>query len=207
MRFFQSSIFRALCAIIIGVLILRTPDSTVEYLTIAIGILFLISGVISCLGWYNTVKNYEQTKIIGPDGQIRFSNRPVFPIVGLGSIILGFILALMPGSFVKSLMYVLATLVILGALNQLMALISARKFCSMGAGYWVMPTLLLLAGIFIFVKPLTVAATPLIIIGICLIVYGVSEFINSLVIHNRRKQAFNNLPVERGEYVDYTEET
>lgn len=206
MRIIQSSLFRALCAIVIGVMILRTPDSTVEYLTIAIGVLFLISGVISCLGWYNTVRNYQQTKIIGPDGQVRLSSRPVFPIVGLGSIILGFILALMPGAFVKSLMYVLATLVILGALNQLMALISARKYCSMGAGYWIMPTLLLLAGIFIFVKPLTVAATPLIIIGVCLIVYGVSEFVNSLVIHNRRKQAFNNLPAERGEYVEYTEE-
>lgn len=206
MRIIQSSLFRALCAIIIGVMILRTPDSTVEYLTIAIGVLFLISGVISCLGWYNTVRNYQQTKIIGPDGQVRLSSRPVFPIVGLGSIILGFILALMPGAFVKSLMYVLATLVILGALNQLMALISARKYCSMGAGYWIMPTLLLLAGIFIFVKPLTVAATPLIIIGVCLIAYGVSEFVNSLVIHNRRKQAFNNLPAERGEYVEYTEE-
>ncbi len=134
MRIIQSSLFRALCAIIIGVMILRTPDSTVEYLTIAIGVLFLISGVISCLGWYNTVRNYEQTKIIGPDGQVRLSSRPVFPIVGLGSIILGFILALMPGAFVKSLMYVLATLVILGALNQLMALISARKDCGMGAG-------------------------------------------------------------------------
>ena len=70
MRIIQSSLFRALCAIIIGVMILRTPDSTVEYLTIAIGVLFLISGVISCLGWYNTVRNYEQTKIIGPDGQV-----------------------------------------------------------------------------------------------------------------------------------------
>lgn len=206
MRIFQSSIFRALCAIIIGVLILKTPDSTVEYITIAIGILFLISGVISCLGYFNTVRNYKETKVIGPDGKMHVSGRPVFPIVGIGSVILGFILALMPGTFVKSLMYVLATLVILGALNQMTTLINARKFCSMGGGYWILPILLLLTGIFIFVKPLTVAATPLIIIGVSLIVYGLSECINSFVIHNRRKQTFNNLPMERGDYVEYTEE-
>ncbi len=206
MKIFQSSILRAVCAIIVGVLLLKTPDSTVEYITIAIGILFLISGVISCLGYFNTVRSYQETKVIGPDGQMRTSSRPVFPIVGIGSVILGFILALMPGTFVKSLMYVLATLVILGALNQMMALLNARKFCVMGAGYWFLPLLLLLSGIFIFVKPMAVAATPLIIIGVSLIVYGVSECVNSLVIHNRRKQAFNDLPMERGEYVEYTEE-
>ena len=43
MRILQSSVFRALCAIIIGVLLIKFPDNTVKGITVAIGVLFLVS--------------------------------------------------------------------------------------------------------------------------------------------------------------------
>ena len=46
MKIFQSSIFRALCAIAVGVLLIKFPDDGVTWITRAIGVLFLISGVI-----------------------------------------------------------------------------------------------------------------------------------------------------------------
>ena len=42
MRVFQSSIFRSLFAIAIGIFILLRPDSTVQYLTIAIGVVVFL---------------------------------------------------------------------------------------------------------------------------------------------------------------------
>ena len=46
MRILQSSVFRAICAIIIGALLIKFPDNTVMGITVAIGVLFLISGLI-----------------------------------------------------------------------------------------------------------------------------------------------------------------
>ena len=39
MKIVQSSFFRAICSIIIGVLLLRYPDHTVTWITLAIGII------------------------------------------------------------------------------------------------------------------------------------------------------------------------
>lgn len=44
MKIVQSSFFRAICSIIIGVLLLRYTDQTVTWITLAIGVMFLLSG-------------------------------------------------------------------------------------------------------------------------------------------------------------------
>ena len=53
MKILQSSVFRAICAIVVGGMLIKNPDSTVKGITIAIGVLFLISGVISCVVYFN----------------------------------------------------------------------------------------------------------------------------------------------------------
>jgi len=213
MKILQSSIFRALCAIAVGILILYKSSEMVRYIVIAIGVLFFVSGVISCLGYYNSVKNFKETKYVDENGTVRTTSRPFIPIVGVGSIFLGFILTLMPATFIKWLMYILAALLILGAINLLMALINTRKFANMHTFYWVAPILVLLAGVFIFVKPMEVASTPLIIIGVSMIVYGLSEIINTIAINRKRNEVFSNLPVPQkdgkgnkdDEYIEFEE--
>lgn len=207
MKIIGSSLFRALCAIIIGIMLLRTPDSTVTWITVAIGALFLISGIISCLDYLNKLRQARNAKTIDANGKVVDQPRPFLPIVGVGSIILGAILALTPTAFISSLMYVLAAVIIVGALNQIYVLISARRYGMMAAGYWVLPILLLLAGIFTIAKPMAVASTPLVIIGVCLIVYGLTECVNTFGIYRKRKNYTKNLPFDEGEYVEYTEET
>ena len=49
MKIVQSSFFRAICSIIIGVLLLRNPENTVTWITLAIGVMFLLSGLFSTL--------------------------------------------------------------------------------------------------------------------------------------------------------------
>ena len=149
MKILQSSIFRAVCAIAVGIMILYKTEATIQYITIAVGVLFFISGLISCLGYYNSLRTYKEKKVVDDKGKVHISSRPFIPIIGVGSIILGIILFLMPGTFVKWLLYILAIILILGAINLMMTLISVRKFCIMPAGYWVMPVLVLLAGVFI----------------------------------------------------------
>lgn len=112
-------------------MLIKNPDSTVKGITIAIGILFLVSGVISCVAYFNARLHSAENEVYDADGKLLVGGRPMFPIVGLGSVILGFVLALMPGAFVTSLMYVLGGIILLGALNQFMVLIQARKFATL----------------------------------------------------------------------------
>lgn len=169
-------------------MLIKNPDSTVKGITIAIGILFLVSGVISCVAYFNDRLHSAENEVYDADGKLLVGGRPMFPIVGLGSVILGFVLALMPGAFVTSLMYVLGGIILLGALNQFMVLIQARKFATLPLWFWVCPTLVLLTGLFVMIKPMESASLPLLIIGWCLLFYGVTECINAFKIHQYRKK-------------------
>ena len=188
MKILQSSVFRAICAIAVGAMLIKNPDSTVKGITIAIGILFLVSGVISCVAYFNARLHSAENEVYDADGKLLVGGRPMFPIVGLGSVILGFVRALMPGAFVTSLMYVLGGIILLGALNQFMVLIQARKFATLPLWFWVCPTLVLLTGLFVMIKPMESASLPLLIIGWCLLFYGVTECINAFKIHQYRKK-------------------
>lgn len=165
MKLLQSSIFRALCSIIVGVLLLKYPDNSVTWLTMAIGILFLLSGIIALISYWNARRHAGDYTITDADGNIISGTQPAFPLVGLGSVILGLTLVLSPDMFVKWLMYILGAMLILGSVNQLIVLVAARRYGSIGAFFWIAPVLIFIAGIFIFVKPMESAELPMIILG------------------------------------------
>lgn len=189
MKIFQSSIFRALCAVAVGVLLLKFPQDGVTWLTIAIGVLFLISGIIALIAYLNARKHAGEYTITDREGRVISGGQPTFPIVGAGSVILGLTLALTPGVFINGLMYILGAIMILGGINQLMNLISARRFGSIPFGFWICPSLILLVGLFVILKPMQSAELPLLILGWCSLLYGVTELINALKIHSIRKKA------------------
>lgn len=196
MKVLQSSIFRAICAIIVGAMLVKNPDSTVKGITIAIGLLFLVSGIISCVVYFNARVHSAENEVYDANGRLLVGGRPTFPIVGLGSVILGFVLALMPGAFVTSLMYVLGVIIVLGALNQFLALVQVRKFAVLPIWFWVCPTLILLTGLFVMIKPMETAGLPLLIIGWCLLFYGVTECVNAYKI-NRATRHGKDMPVDQ----------
>ena len=86
MKVFQSSVVRALCAIIVGALIVKYRELTVTWITIAIGVLFFMSGVFSCVTYFiargkkNDVQMfdyatlYAATQLVQFDGVGQFHN-------------------------------------------------------------------------------------------------------------------------------------
>lgn len=188
MKLLQSSFFRAICSIVIGILLLKYPDNSVTWLTMAIGILFLLSGIIAMLSYWTARRHAGEYTITDAEGNVISGSQPSFPIVGIGSVILGLTLMLSPDMFVRWLMYILGAMIILGSINQLIVLIAARRFGSVGAFFWIAPIILLIIGILIFVKPMESAELPLIILGWCMLVYGVTEVINSLMVYSLRKR-------------------
>lgn len=189
MKLFQSSIFRALCAIVIAVLLIKFPHDGVTWLTVAIGVLFLLSGIIALIAYWNARRHAGEYTIIDRQGHIISGSQPTFPIVGAGSVILGLVLALTPGTFINGLMYILGAIMILGGLNQLISLIAVRRLGSVPFGFWIAPSVILLTGLFVILKPMESAELPLLILGWCTLLYGITELINALKIHSIRKQA------------------
>ena len=78
---------------------------------------------------------------------------------------------------------------ILGGINQLMSLIAARRLGSIPFGFWVAPSLILITGLFVILRPMETAGLPLLILGWCSLLYGVTELINALKIRSVRKEA------------------
>ena len=202
MRILQSSVFRALCAIVFGYLLVIYRNQMLHWTTIAFGALFFLSGLVSVIAYYaekrraanmaerlSAMSEMRGKEMETPsEDNIRHSLMPGFPIVGIGSMVLGVILAIMPTTFIHGMMYVIAGLLVLGALNMMFNLSRARKFASIGLGFWIMPLLLLVLGVLMIAKPDLFAAMPFRILGWALIVYGVIECINAIKIHNCRKQ-------------------
>ncbi len=189
MKVVHSSFFRALCAIIVGVLLIQYREQTVTWITIAIGVLFFLSGVISIVTYFSAKRNADKVPLVyDANGKQITGLRPNFPIVGVGSLILGLILALMPNTFVTSLMFFLSAILILGALSQFFNLASARKMGKVGIVYWIFPSVILLVGLLAVIKPTAIASAPLFVIGWAMLVYGVVECINALKISNNRRK-------------------
>lgn len=189
MKIFQSSIFRAFCAIVVGILLIKFPQDGVTWLTVAIGVLFLISGIIAVIAYMNARKHAGEYTITDQQGRIISGGQPTFPIVGAGSVILGLVLATTPGVFINGLMYILGAIMILGGINQLVNLVSARRLGSVPFGFWVAPSIILITGLFVVLKPMESAELPLLILGWCCLLFGVTELINAMKIRSLRKQA------------------
>ena len=121
MKLFGYSVVSSLCALIMGILLVVWPEAAVIYLVITVGVLFLLPGLYGILAYFSSRGN-------------------VFPVVALGSALLGIWLIVMPGFFVSILMYVLGALLVFGGVSQLMGFISARKLAGSVPGiFYVIP--------------------------------------------------------------------
>ncbi len=183
-------------AIAAGVLMIQYREKMVEWLTIAIGALFFLSGVISIINY--CVVRSRQTEV-----------KPMFPIVGIGCALLGIILALLPGTVTDYLVYVLAIILILGAVGEYVSLLSAiynvREFekasgekssSHLGYHFWILPTILLLFGILALLYPESIKSAPLLFLGIAMVIYGISELINAIKLYSMRKYIRRNQIVD-----------
>lgn len=197
MKILQSSLFRSVSAIAVGILLIKYPDNTVTWITIAIGVLFLLSGIISLVVYMNARKNMSQYKITDAEGNVVAGEAPTFPLVGVGSVILGALLALTPNIFITALMYIIGAALILGAINQYMNLVNARQYGKIGFGYWIFPSVILLIGLYVIIKPMAPVNMAMLVLGWCSLLYGITEMINSMKFYadKRKFKQAQEIPV------------
>lgn len=181
MKVLQISAIRAIIVLVTGFLLVRYREETMTWMTITVGILFLLSGLVSCMVYYFEKEKVAKktAKAEQQEGQQEEENlkSPSFPIAGVGSIALGIILAVMPNTFITWVVYILAALLILGAVNQFMNLARSRQYARVPAYMWLFPTVILAVAILLISKPIETAQLPLLVLGWAFMYYGVLEFI------------------------------
>ena len=180
MKVLQISAIRAIIVLVTGFLLVKYREETMTWMTITVGVLFLLSGLVSCMVYYFEKEKVARktAKAEQQDGQQEEENlkSPSFPIAGIGSIVLGIILAVIPNTFMTGVVYILAALLILGAINQFMNLARSRQYAHVPFYLWLFPTVILVVAILLISKPMEAAALPLLVIGWAFMYYGVLEF-------------------------------
>ncbi len=181
MKVLQISAIRAIIVLVTGFLLVRYREETMTWMTITVGILFLLSGLVSCIAYYFEKEKVAKktAKAEQQEGEQKEENlkSPSFPIAGVGSIALGIILAVMPNTFITWVVYILAALLILGAVNQFMNLARSRQYARVPVYMWLFPTVILAIAILLISKPIETAQLPLLVLGWAFMYYGVLEFI------------------------------
>ena len=170
MKMMNYSIMRCVSAIAIGILLMVWPETAIVYLVIAIGAMFFLPSLFTLVGYF--VKGRQLGMF--------------FPIISLGSLLFGLWLMVSPAFFVGILMYVLGVVLVFAGISQIAGLLGARSHASVSFGYYVMPILILFAGLVVLVNPFAAATIPFIILGISSTAYGISELIN--IYKFRRKE-------------------
>lgn len=164
MKKLNYSFIRIIFALIIGLILVVWPNAAIEYIIIAIGVVFLASGLIAILSHLAQSSKKER----------KYS----FPLDGLGGFLLGLMLIIMPNFFAKIFTYILGFILLLGGVQQVASLTSARRWIRVPIGFYIVPFLILIVGLLSLFNPMGVQETALIIIGIASMVYAISELIN-----------------------------
>ena len=162
MRSINGAVLRSAFAMVLGFVLVLWPEAAITYLVITIGILFILPGLFAILSYFTRPKNENGEK-------------PMFPIEAAGSVLFGAWLVIMPEFFVNILMYVLGALLVIAGVQQLVSLISARKWSNVPLGFYLMPALILITGVMILAYPFGAAANTFVIFGVASIFYGACE--------------------------------
>lgn len=181
MKYLSSYVFRAICAIIIGVLLIKSPDNTLRGLTLLTGFLFLISGIITCSTYIGIIKVGGVKAVTG---EVR---RPIFPVAGVGCLLFGAVMVFDPDFFVKFLMYIFGTILVIGAINEFIVLSRLFRSVRLSSLFWILPSIILVSGLVVLFKPMASAELPFVISGWCLLLYGITEIINAIKVYTVNK--------------------
>ena len=187
MKTVQTAFIRAIIAVVVGLLLIKYREDTVTWITIIIGVLFFISGLISCIV-YLVNRNAKPTAAVDVEGRPISLNKPTFPVVGIGSLVLGVALAAFPNLVVNWMVYIFGAILIFGAVGQYVTLASVVKLSKLSLYFWLMPSFVFVVGLIALFKPSWIASAPLLFLGWAMVFYGVVECANAFKIMNIHRQ-------------------
>lgn len=84
--------------------------------------------------------------------------------------------------------YIIGAILILGAANQMLNIVTAGRLGRITPVLWICPSIVMIVGLIAIIRPMWIASAPFIIMGWCLLLYGITEIVNELKINSHRKR-------------------
>lgn len=165
-------IIRAVIAILTGILLVSLPDLALIYVVYLVGFFTIAMGVVSLFTAIDHRKKGAE------------NSSYLFFAGAFINILLGIVLIFNPTFFINFLMIVIGLLLILIALLQLYSMYRSMKYGKIPFGMFILPIAVLVAGLLVVFNPFATLSTIVVIMGITLLFYGVSD----LVIQYRIRQ-------------------
>lgn len=189
----RNSILRAVCLLILGTILLVFSDHIAGTIVQIIGVLLIVPGLFSLGNLLRKEKTPDQVAL--------------YLVLGISTISLGLVLFIWSDLFIKSLMYILAGLLILMAITQMASRWQMQKDgIKLDKLTFLIPVLTFAAGVFVIAFPMETASLPFCLIGAAFIIYALLEFTSVWQISKYRKAHPKASAVEVDEDTDEKKE-
>ena len=166
----------AIVAIILGIILVAYPTTSLFYIVITIGALLILSSTASIIEYYKLKKERK----LSPSSTLMFNS--------VVSIIVGSILVTSPLFFIGFLLTILSVLLFIVSLGQLVMLWDMRTKGVNVIGYiFIVPSLLLITSTIMIFAPINSASTITMMFGLGIIFYSAMELYSYSVINKRVK--------------------
>jgi len=191
MKKIDISIFTYIVAIIVGTVMVLWPAIVADYLVFAVGMLFLIPGAVSVI---------MHLANRGRSGATGF----LFPLPGLGSVLFGLLLMIVPSFFANMIAFVLGLSLSAGGLFQIVQLSHARTWTKVSFFAYIVPVMLFVLGIATLFNPSEAKETTFFVIGIGVLVYSVTGIVNWLIFTRKqpKRKTGNTTDIQDAEIVE-----
>ena len=175
MNTLRNKVIRALCLLLTGILLVCVSEQAPRWITIFIGVLLSVSGLVSLLSLAR--------KDIGSREKV------LYPVLGVVTLALGLFMVLRPTLFNTLLLYLLAGLLILVGLLQAYTRIRMQRMgITINWATYLVPVLTIAAGIYVFLYPSEASSIPCIILGAAYILHSAMELWSALDLHRWQKE-------------------
>lgn len=150
---------RAIAALVLGVLLVVSPDKSVALVVKFFACFLIASGLVSLV-----------TGIVNR----KDSSRDLMYVNSAVDILLGVFVFVFAGAIGHFILFLIGGLLLVFGIFQIIALFSARRYVGMGIFAFLLPALACIGGALLFFNPFSRHIMG-IIAGVALIVYGISE--------------------------------
>lgn len=169
----MSGILRAVAAIVLGIVMIAMPESSLVILVQVLAAILIASGLVSAV--YGIVNR-------------RNGGMSLMVFNSVVDILLGILIFCFPAFVASFIIIVLGVLLLALGLMQIFSLVSAVSFVRIGFWAFLFPVLCVLGGVLLVFKPFGIASALTLVAGIVLLIYGVSELVASWKMRKAMKE-------------------
>lgn len=166
----NSSMIRGFVSLFLGLILIIWPDAVSRSIVYVIGGALLVAGIVSFAISMKRQKDGRYNTFVSVNGAV--------------DLVFGLLLVLFPDFFLGILMYLFAAVIIVLGAGQIMNLRYTSKIAKVPFWMYILPVLVLIAGVVIIFNPFGVLSSIFVFSGVVLAVYALAEIFDAWKFRN-----------------------